>query len=431
MSATAAIDLAPGSRVQSSLEQGAGRNSYDLAAVRADFPILARDVYGKPLRFLDNGASAQKPKAVLDAIQNSYAHEYSNVHRGAHFLSGAATEAYEAVREKIATLLNAPSPEQIVFTKNVTEAINLVAFSWAETFLSAGDEILITEMEHHANIVPWQLLQDRKGIVLKVAPVEDDGRFDIDRFAAMLSDRTKLVSITHVSNVLGTVVPIAEVTRLAKERGACVMIDGAQGVVHKTVDVQAIGCDFYAFTGHKLYGPTGIGVLYGRADRLAEMPPWQGGGDMIDTVSFDGTVYAEPPMRFEAGTPPFVQAIGLGAAIDYVSALGMDAIDAHEHSLRDHAFDVLRDVAGVRLIGEAPDKVAIMSFVVDGIHSMDVGAILDRQGVAVRVGHHCAQPLMARMGVDSTVRASMALYNTTEELDALAAAIRYAQKRLG
>lgn len=422
MSATAvAMDLA----------QGEGRNSYDLAAVRADFPILAREVYGKPLRFLDNGASAQKPKAVLDAIQNSYANEYANVHRGAHFLSGAATEAYEAVREKIAALLNAPSPEQIVFTKNVTEAINLVAFSWAETFLSAGDEIVITEMEHHANIVPWQLLQDRTGIVLKVAPVEDDGRFDLDRFAATLSDRTKLVSITHVSNVLGTVVPVAEVTRLAKARGACVMIDGAQGVVHKPVDVQAIGCDFYAFTGHKLYGPTGIGVLYGREDRLAEMPPWQGGGDMIDTVSFDGTVYAEPPMRFEAGTPPFVQAIGLGAAIDYVSALGMEAIDAHEHSLRDYAFDVLRDVQGVRLIGEAPDKAAIMSFVVDGIHSMDVGAILDRQGVAVRVGHHCAQPLMARMGVDSTVRASMALYNTTEELDALAGAIRHAQKLLG
>lgn len=408
-----------------------GRNIYDLDAVRADFPILSRTIYNKPLRFLDNGASAQKPRAVLDAIHNSYANEYANVHRGAHFLSGAATEAYEGVREKVAGLLNAPNPESIIFTKNVTEAINLVAFSWANTFLSEGDEIVITEMEHHANIVPWQLLKDRKGVVLKVAPVEDDGRFDLERFAALLTDRTKLVSVTHVSNVLGTVVPIADVTRLAKEKGACVLIDGAQGVVHQPVDVQAIGCDFYAFTGHKLYGPTGIGVLYGKSDVLEAMPPWQGGGDMIDKVSFEETVYAEPPLRFEAGTPPFVQAIGLGAAIDYVQSIGMDRIDAHEHQLRDYAFDTLREIDGVRLVGEAPDKAAIMSFVVDGIHSMDVGAILDRQGVAVRVGHHCAQPLMARMGVESTVRASMALYNTTEDLDALGAAIRHAQKLLG
>ena len=408
-----------------------GRNTYDPADVRVDFPILSRTVYNRPLRFLDNGASAQKPQSVLDAVQNSYANEYANVHRGAHYLSGAATEAYEGVREKAAELLNAPGPDNIVFTKNVTESINLVACSWAEAFLSAGDEIVITEMEHHANIVPWQLLRDRKGIVLKVAPVEDDGSFDPDRFAALLTERTKLVSVTHVSNVLGTVVPIEEVTRLAQAAGACVLIDGAQGVVHQPVDVQAVGCDFYAFTGHKLYGPTGVGILYGKSDRLAGMPPWQGGGDMIDSVSFDKTVYAEPPMRFEAGTPPFVQAIGLGAAIDYVQALGMDAIGAHEHALCAHAFDALRDVPGVRLIGEAPGKAAIMSFVVDGLHSLDVGAILDRQGIAVRVGHHCAQPLMARMGIESTVRASMALYNTTEEIDALAAGIRHAQKLLG
>ncbi len=408
-----------------------GRNTYDPAVVRADFPILSRTVYNKPLRFLDNGASAQKPQSVLDALQNSYASEYANVHRGAHFLSGAATEAYEGVREKAAGLLNAPGPDNIVFTKNVTESINLVACSWADAHLSAGDEIVITEMEHHANIVPWQLLRDRKGIVLKVAPVEDDGSFILERFAALLTERTKLVSVTHVSNVLGTVVPVAEVTRLAKDAGACVLIDGAQGVVHQPVDVQAIGCDFYAFTGHKLYGPTGVGILYGRTDRLAEMPPWQGGGDMIDSVSFEKTVYADPPMRFEAGTPPFVQAIGLGAAIDYVQALGMDAIGAHEHALCAHAMETLRDVPGVRPVGEAPDKAAIVSFVVDGLHSLDVGAILDRQGVAVRVGHHCAQPLMARMGIESTVRASMALYNTAEEIDALATGIRHAQKLLG
>ncbi len=407
-----------------------GRNTYDPAAVRADFPILSRTVYNRPLRFLDNGASAQKPQCVLDAIQHSYASEYANVHRGAHFLSGAATEAYEGVREKVAALLNAPEPETVVFTKSVTEAINLVACSWAEANLSAGDEIVITQMEHHANIVPWQLLRDRKGIVLKVAPVEDDGRFDLEKFAGLLTGRTRLVSVTHVSNVLGTVVPVAEVTRLAKAAGTCVLIDGAQGIVHQPVDVQAIGCDFYAFTGHKLYGPTGIGVLYGTAERLASMPPWQGGGDMIETVSFEKTVYAEPPLRFEAGTPPFVQAIGLGAAIDYVRALGMEAIGAHEHALCHHAMGALREIPGVRPIGEAPDKAAIVSFVVDGLHSMDVGAILDRQGVAVRVGHHCAQPLMARMGIESTVRASMALYNTTEEIDALAAGIRYAQKLL-
>ena len=407
-----------------------GRNTYDPAAVRADFPILSRTVYNKPLRFLDNGASAQKPQCVLDAIQHSYASEYANVHRGAHFLSGAATEAYEGVREKVAALLNAPEPETVVFTKSVTEAINLVACSWAEAKLSAGDEIVITQMEHHANIVPWQLLRDRKGIVLKVAPVEDDGRFDLEKFAELLTGRTRLVSVAHVSNVLGTVVPVAEVTRLAKAAGACVLIDGAQGVVHQPVDVQAIGCDFYAFTGHKLYGPTGIGVLYGTMERLASMPPWQGGGDMIETVSFEKTVYAEPPLRFEAGTPPFVQAIGLGAAIDYVRALGMEAIGAHEHALCHHAMGALREIPGVRPIGEAPDKAAIVSFVVDGLHSMDVGAILDRQGVAVRVGHHCAQPLMARMGIESTVRASMALYNTTEEIDALAAGIRHAQKLL-
>lgn len=406
------------------------RPNYDVLAIRRDFPILGREVFGKPLVYLDTGASAQKPRQVIRAMTQVMEETYSNVHRGVHFLSQACTDQFEAARETVARFINAREADEIVWTRGATEALNLVAATWGRANIGPGDRIVISTLEHHSNIVPWQLLRDRKGIVLKVAPVEDDGRFEIEKFAALLTERTKLVSVTHVSNVLGTVVPIAEVTRLAKAAGACILIDGAQGIVHQPVDVQAIGCDFYAITGHKLYGPTGIGVLYGTAERLASMPPWQGGGDMIDTVSFEKTVYAEPPLRFEAGTPPFVQAIGLGAAIDYVQALGMEAIGAHEHTLCNYALDALRAVPGVRLIGEAPDKAAIVSFVVDGIHSLDVGTILDRQGIAVRVGHHCAQPLMARMGIDSTVRASMALYNMVDEIDALAAGVRHAQKLL-
>jgi cysteine desulfurase/selenocysteine lyase len=407
-----------------------GRNSLDVEAVRADFPILGREIYGKPLVYLDSGASAQKPRQVLDAVTRFYERDYANVHRGAHYLSGVATDAYEGTRDKIAAFLNAPSREEIVFTRNVTEAINLVANSFGG-LLGDGDEVVISAMEHHANIVPWQLLRERTGIVLKVAPITDAGALDLDGFEGLLTDRTRLVSITHCSNVLGTVVPAKEVAAIARARGIPVMFDGAQAIVHGPVDVRAIGCDFYAFTGHKLYGPTGIGVLWARAEHLERMPPWQGGGDMIETVSFEKTTFADPPHRFEAGTPPIAQAVGLGAAIDWVRSLGQERIAAHEAGLRDHAMDELAGIEGLRLIGTVPDKAAIVSFVLDGVHSLDVATILDRQGVAVRVGHHCAEPLMARMGVDSTVRASMAAYNTHAEVEALAAGIRKAKDMLG
>ncbi len=407
------------------------RDTLDVEAVRAEFPILSRQVYGKPLVFLDSGASAQKPRQVIDAVSRFYEHDYANVHRGAHYLSGVATEAYEGVRDTVAAFINAPSREEIVFTRNVTEALNLVANAYAGSMLGEGDEVVVSAMEHHANIVPWQLLRERTGIVLKVAPITDAGALDLDAFEALLTDRTKLVSITHCSNVLGTVVPARRVTEIAHARGIPVLLDGAQAIVHAPVDVQAIGCDFYAFTGHKLYGPSGIGVLWAKAEILDAMPPWQGGGDMIDTVSFEKTTFAAPPHRFEAGTPPIAQAVGLGAAIDWVRALGQDRIAAHEAALRDHAMDELGKIEGLRLIGTTPDKAAIVSFVLDGVHSLDVATVLDRQGVAVRVGHHCAEPLMARMGVDSTVRASMAVYNTHAEVEALAAGIRKAKDMLG
>ncbi len=410
---------------------GQRRNTYDVDALRAEFPILSREVYGKPLVYLDNGASAQKPRAVIDAVRHAYEHEYANVHRGAHYLSGAATEAYEGVRDKIATFINAPSRDEIVFAKNVTEVINLVAYSWGVDNLHAGDEVLITEMEHHANIVPWQMLEQQKGIVLKVIPIADDGSFQLDAFEAQLSDRTKLVSVTHVSNVLGTVVPVKQVVEIAHGRGINVLLDGAQGIVHESVDVQDIGCDFYAFTGHKLYGPSGIGVLWARAEILEAMPPWIGGGDMIEKVSFSGTTFAEPPHRFEAGTPPIVQAIGLGVAVDYVSAIGMDLIAAHEHELLTYASSQMSEIEKLRFIGTAEGKAAIISFVMDDIHAYDVAAILDREGVAVRVGHHCAEPLMDRMGVEGTVRASFGLYNNHADVDALIAALHRVREKLG
>ena len=407
------------------------RNTYDVEALRAEFPILSREIYGKPLVYLDNGASAQKPRAVIDAVSHTYEHEYANVHRGAHYLSGAATEAYEGVRDKIAAFINAPAREEIVFAKNVTEVINLVAYSWGAENLQAGDEVLITEMEHHANIVPWQLLEQQKGIKLQVIPIADDGSFQMDAFEAMLTDKTKLVSVTHVSNVLGTVVPVKQVVEAAHARGIKVLLDGAQGIVHETVDVQDIGCDFYAFTGHKLYGPSGIGVLWARGDILDAMPPWIGGGDMIDKVSFSGTTFADPPHRFEAGTPPIVQAIGLGAAVDFVSAIGMEQIAAHEHQLLTYATAQMAEIEELRFIGTAEGKAAIISFVMDDIHAYDVAAILDREGVAVRVGHHCAEPLMARMGVEGTVRASFGLYNNHADVDALVAALHRVREKLG
>ncbi|MEK9722125.1 MAG: cysteine desulfurase [Rhodospirillaceae bacterium] len=414
--------------------RAAGDNStqaYDVEQVRRDFPILARQVHGKPLVFLDNGASAQKPRLVIDAVCEAYESYYANVHRGAHYMSQRSTDAYEEARVIVQRFINAPSDKNIVFTSNVTDAINLVAASWGRTFLSAGDEVVVTEMEHHANIVPWHMLRVEKGIKLKVVPITETGEFRIEDFEAALSPNTKLVAVTECSNVLGTRVPIKRVVEIAHARGIPVLVDGAQGIVHQKVDVQALDCDLYAFTGHKLYGPSGIGVLYGKAEILDATPPYRGGGDMIERVSFDDVTYAAPPHRFEAGTPPIVQAIGLGAAIRYVERLGMDNIHAHEQGLLAYANERLAGIEGFRFIGTAADKAAIVSFLVEGLHPFDIAAVLDRQGVAVRVGQHCAEPLMDRLGIEGTVRASFGLYNNRADVDALAAAIEKAKGMLG
>ena len=404
---------------------------FDVEAVRADFPILARQVHGKPLVYLDNGASAQKPRAVIDAVSHAYENEYANVHRGLHFLSNAATEAYEGAREKLRAFINAEKPEEIIFTKGATEALNTVAYGWAMQHLGEGDEIVLTVMEHHSNIVPWHFLRERMGVKLKWVPVAEDGSFDMELFEQALSERTKLVAITHMSNVLGTIVPIEAVTRLARERGIVVCVDGSQGAVHMPVDVQALDVDFYCLTGHKLYGPSGIGILYGKYERLAEMRPFQGGGEMILDVFEEEITYADPPHRFEAGTPPIVQAIGLGAAVDYVQSIGWAAISAHENALRDYAQAELSKINSLRLFGNAPGKGAIFSFELEGIHAHDVSMVIDRSGVAVRAGTHCAQPLLARYGVTSTCRASFAMYNTKSEIDALVAALEKARSFFG
>ena len=401
--------------------------SYDVSRIREDFPILAMQVYGKPLVYLDNAASAQKPKAVLDRIQHAYTAEYSNVHRGLHYLANAATEGYEGAREKVAAFLNAPRKEEVIFTRNATEAINLVAYTFGRERIQPGDEIVLSIMEHHSNIVPWHFLRERHGAVIKWAPVDDDGNFLIDEFEKLLSPRTKMVAITHMSNMLGTLVPVKEVTRLAHARGIPVLIDGSQGAVHLDVDVQDIGCDFYVFTGHKLYGPTGIGVLWGRYEHLAAMPPFNGGGEMIREVSEDRVTYGEPPHRFEAGTPPIVQAIGLGAAIDYVNSIGKPRIRAHEAGLVGYAHERLREINSIRIFGHAKDKGPIVAFEMKGAHPHDVATIIDRSGVAVRAGTHCVLPLLARYGVNATCRASFALYNTREEVDSLAQALVKAQ----
>jgi len=405
--------------------------AYDVETVRADFPILKRTVYGKPLVYLDNGASAQKPRAVIDAVRFCYEEQYANVHRGAHYLSGATTDAFENARVKIANFINAESDDEIVLTHNATEAINLVASSYGRAHLQAGDEIVISEMEHHANIVPWMMLREEMGIVLKVAPIDDTGALKMDAFEALLGDKTKLVAITHCSNVLGSVTPVKEIVALAHAAGARVLIDGSQGIVHGPVDVREIGADFYVFTGHKLYGPSGIGVLHGRMEVLESMPPYQGGGDMIDHVSFEKVTFKEPPHRFEAGTPPIVQAIGLGAAIDYVSSFGIESIAAHEHEVLTYANERLAEIDGFRFIGTAPGKGPIVSFLVEGLHPLDVATVIDREGVAVRVGHHCAEPLMDRLGVEGTLRASIGMYNTSAEIDMLARAIETAKAKLG
>ncbi|PHP68059.1 cysteine desulfurase [Zhengella mangrovi] len=407
------------------------RGAYDVDAIRRDFPILSREVHGKPLVYLDNGASAQKPQAVIDAVTHAYSHEYANVHRGLHFLSNAATDAYEAAREKARAFLNAGSVDEIVFTKSATESINTVAYGHALANLGEGDEIVISIMEHHSNIVPWHFVRERNGAKLVWAPVDEEGAFDMEGFKACLTERTKLVAITHMSNVLGTVTPVKEICRIAHERGIPVLVDGSQGAVHLPVDVQDIGCDWYVFTGHKVYGPSGIGVLYGRKDRLEAMRPFMGGGEMIEEVTEDKVTYNHPPHRFEAGTPPIVQAIGLGAALDYMQALGRENIAAHEAALRDYAHERLSRINSLRIFGEAPDKGAIVSFEMEGIHAHDVSMVIDRSGVAVRAGTHCAQPLLKRFGVTSTCRASFGLYNTFAEVDALAEALEKARNFFG
>jgi cysteine desulfurase/selenocysteine lyase len=395
---------------------------YDVERIRTDFPILFREVYGKPLVYLDNGASAQKPQAVLDTIEHAYKMEYANVHRGLHFLSNAATAKYENARETVRRFLNAGSTEEIIFTRNVTDAINLVASSFGMDFRK-GDEIVLSIMEHHSNVVPWHFHRERKGCVLKWAPISDTGEFLLEEFERLLTPRTRLVAITHMSNVLGTVVPIRQVVRIAHGHGIPVLVDGAQAAVHTLLDVQDLDCDFYAFTGHKTYGPTGIGVLYAKRKHLDAMPPYQGGGEMIESVHTDRIAYGRPPHKFEAGTPPIVQAIGLGAALDYMMQVGRDRIAAHEKALKDYAHARLGELNWLKLHGTARDKGAIVSFSIDGLHPHDVATIIDRSGVAVRAGHHCAQPLMDRLGVTATCRASFAMYNTKAEVDALVEAL--------
>jgi cysteine desulfurase/selenocysteine lyase len=402
--------------------------AYDVGRIREDFPILALQVYGKPLVYLDNAASAQKPRAVLDRLEHAYTAEYANVHRGLHYLANAATEAYEDARVKVAAFLNAPRKEEIVFTRNATEAINLVAYTFGRERIQAGDEIVLSIMEHHSNIVPWHFLRERQGAVIKWAPVDDDGNFLVDEFEKLLTPRTKMVAITHMSNMLGTVVPVKQAVALAHARGIPVLIDGSQAAVHLDVDVADIGCDFYVFTGHKLYGPTGIGVLYGKHQHLLAMAPFNGGGEMIRDVFEDRVTYGEPPHKFEAGTPPIVQAIGLGAAIDYIGSIGKARIRAHEDELAEYAHERLRAINSLRILGTAREKGAIVSFEMKGAHPHDVATIIDRSGVAVRAGTHCVMPLLARFGLSATCRASFALYNTKPEIDRLAEALIKAQE---
>jgi cysteine desulfurase / selenocysteine lyase len=401
---------------------------YDVDAIRADFPILSRTVYGKPLVYLDNGASAQKPQAVIDAITHAYSNEYANVHRGLHFLSNAATDAYENARQIVQKFLNAGKLEEIIFTKSTTEAINAVAYGWGMPNIGQDDEIVLTIMEHHSNIVPWHFIRERQGAKLVWVPVDDDGAFHIEDFEKCLTDRTKLVAITQMSNALGTVVPVKEICRIAHARGIKVLVDGSQSAVHMPIDVRDMDCDFFVMTGHKLYGPSGIGVLYGKYDTLAAMRPFMGGGEMIRDVTMENVTYGDPPHRFEAGTPPIVQAIGLGAALTYMQNLGRENIAAHEADLRDYAHATLSKINSLRIFGTAKDKGAIVSFELKGIHAHDVSMVIDRAGVAVRAGTHCAQPLMQRFGVTSTCRASFGLYNTKAEIDVLAEALEKARQ---
>jgi cysteine desulfurase/selenocysteine lyase len=397
---------------------------FDIARIRADFPILTQKIRGKPLVFLDSAASAQKPRAVIDAMRNAMETQYANVHRGLHWMSERTTDAYEAARDAIASLMNARDRSEVVITRNVTESLNLMAHSYGRGVLRPGQAVVISAMEHHSNIIPWQLLRDDRGIELRVAPISDAGELDLDAFEALLADgKVGLVSMTHMSNVLGTVTPAERIVRIAHAYGAKVLFDGAQAVVHRPIDVQALDCDFYAWTGHKLYGPTGIGVLWGRRELLDRMPPFLGGGEMISSVTYEKSTWAEVPHKFEAGTPPILEGIGLKAAIDYVQAIGYDAIAAREQSLVDHALARLSAIEGLRILGSAQDRGGVVSFALDRAHAHDVATLLDRQGIAVRAGHHCAEPLMHRFGLESTARASFGIYTTHEEIDFLADAL--------
>ena len=392
---------------------------YNLDTIRQDFPILSRTVYGKPLVYLDNGATTQKPRCVVEAMTNEYYNINANVHRGVHFLSQKATELHEAARETVRRFINAPSTNEIVFKRGTTESINLVAQCFAQAFMQPGDEVIISHMEHHSNIVSWQLMQERMGIKLRVIPISDSGELVLEELERLFNKRTRLLSITHVSNVLGTVNPVAQIIRMAHAHQVPVLIDGAQSTPHMPIDVQELDCDFFAFSGHKIYGPTGIGVLYGKQEWLDRMPPYMGGGEMIKRVSFEHTTFNELPFKFEAGTPDYVASTGLAQALDYVSALGMDNIQAHEQELTHYALQRMAEIPGMRIIGQAEAHDAVISFLVGNIHHLDMGTLLDRLGIAVRTGHHCAEPLMQRMGIEGTVRASFALYNTKEEVDTL------------
>ena len=397
---------------------------YNIQKVRDDFPILSRTVYDRPLVYLDNAATTQKPLCVLDAMRDEYLNVNANVHRGVHYLSQQATDLHEAARETVRRFINAPKTEEIIYTRGTTESINLVVSSFCEEFMGEGDEVIVSVMEHHSNIVPWQLQAAKRGIALKVIPIDDSGNLLMDEYEKLFSDRTKIVSVAHVSNTLGTVNPVKDIVRIAHEHGVPVMVDGAQSTPHFKVDVQDLDCDFFAFSGHKIYGPTGVGVLYGKEEWLDRLPPYQGGGEMIESVSFERTVFERLPFKFEAGTPDYVATHGLATALNYVSALGMDNIAAHERELTAYCMEQMQTIPGIRLFGTTPDKDAVVSFLVGDIHHLDMGTLLDRLGIAVRTGHHCAQPVMDRLGVQGVVRASFALYNTKEEIDALVSGVK-------
>ena len=401
---------------------------YNIQKVRDDFPILSRTVYDRPLVYLDNAATTQKPLCVLDAMRDEYLNVNANVHRGVHYLSQQATDLHEAARETVRRFINAPKTEEIIFTRGTTESINLVVSSFCEEFMGEGDEVIVSVMEHHSNIVPWQLQAAKRGIALKVIPIDDSGNLLMDEYEKLFSDRTKIVSVAHVSNTLGTVNPVKDIVRIAHEHGVPVLVDGAQSTPHFKVDVQDLDCDFFAFSGHKIYGPTGVGVLYGKEEWLDRLPPYQGGGEMIESVSFERTVFERLPFKFEAGTPDYVATHGLATALNYVSALGMENIAAHERELTAYCMEQMQTIPGIRLFGTTPGKDAVVSFLVGDIHHLDMGTLLDRLGIAVRTGHHCAQPLMIRLGIQGTVRASFALYNTTEEIDTLVEGIKRVSK---